>query len=135
MSTKQSSLAVRIISLVAGLTAAGIIAWVMYAAGNESSAKGILVGAGAVVLVAIGLWVRGSRGGAAARLASGEGDERERLVMTQAASDSFFVMLGAGVLGMVGAAFGWTAIAVAGIILWAGLIAIAVSFAIRIRRG
>jgi hypothetical protein len=134
MSTKRNALAIRVTALATGVTAAGALAWILYATGNESTAKGVIIGAGAVVLAAVVLWARGTRGGAAARLASGEGDERERMVMTQAAADGAFVMLIAGVVGTVGALFGWSAVAVAGSILWAGLISIAVSFAIRIRR-
>jgi hypothetical protein len=134
MSTKRNALAVRAAALATGVTVAGILAWILYAAGKESTAKGVIIGASAVVLAAVILWARGTRGGAAARLASGEGDERERMVMTQAAADGALVMFIAGVVGTIGALFGWSAVAVAGSILWTGLIAIAASFAIRIRR-
>lgn len=135
MSTKANVLVIRLIPLVAGLTVAGVLAWIVYAAGNTSMAKGIVIGASATLALAVVLWVRGSRGGTAARLASGEGDERDRHIMTLAAADGAFVMLVAGVVGLVGAVFGWPAVAALAVVIWAGLLAIAISFAVRTRRG
>lgn len=135
MSTKPTSLLAKITGLVAGAAALTIIAIIASAAGRESFARGAVIG-GTVTLLAIAvLWVRGPRGGTAAHIVSGVADERERRMSRDATADAAGAMLVAGVAGAIWALFDAPAIAVAAIVLWAGLLTFLASLAIRSRRG
>ena len=135
MSTKPTSLLAKIAGLVSGAAALTVIAIVANAAGRESFARGAVVG-GAITLLAIAvLWIRGARGGTAARLASGLADERERGLSREAGADAAGAMIVAGVAGAIWSLYDAPAIAVAGIVLWAGLLTFLVSLFIRSRRG
>lgn len=128
-------LATRIISLGCGALVAGILAFVAHQAGNTSVAKGIVQGASAVIILAAVLWALGRRGGTLSRITSGDADERENRILAAAGNDSAFVMLIAGVTGVIGGLYGWSGITVGGMILWAGLLTLVASFFIRLRRG
>lgn len=134
MSTKPVPVAVRIVSLLCAALAAGVLAFVAHLAGNASMAKGIVVGAGATIVIAIALWALGRRAGAPGRIASGIADERESRILTAAGSDAAFVMLIAGVVGTIGSLYGWHGALVGAIVMWSGLLTLITSFFIRLRR-
>ncbi len=113
-----------------------VIVIVANATDHASFAKGALIG-GVIALVAMGfLWWRGSRGGAAAHLASGTADERERRIFRDAAADAAIAMLLAALGGAMWSLFDAEAIAVLAIVLWTGLLDVARRASrVRARRG
>ena len=123
---------VGLISAAAVLTIVIIIA---KATDHDSFAKGALIG-GAFTLIAMAflLW-RGSRGGAAARIASGSADERERRMFREASADAAIAMMFAAIGCAIWSLFDVEAIAVLAVVLWTGLLTWVVSLAVRIRRG
>lgn len=134
MSTKPVPVAVRIVSLLFAGLAAGVLAFIAHLAGNDSMAKGIVMGAGATIVIAIVLWALGRRAGAPGRIATGQADERESRILTEAGSDAAFVMLIAGVVGTIGSLYDWHGAVVGAIVLWSGLLTVVVSFFVRLRR-
>lgn len=135
MSTSTKSTVAKLAGGIAAAATLTVIAIVAHAAGHDDFARGAVIG-GAITLVAVViLWIRGARGGAAARLASGVADERERRLFRDAGADAAIAMFAAAIGGSIWALFDAPAIAVAGIVLWAGLITFVASAVVRARRG
>ncbi len=124
------------VSALASLAAGGALAGIALVAGNTELAMGILVGVGVALPVVLGLIVRARREDAptAARLVSGQGDERERRLVTRAAARAAVTMFAAAVATALGAAFGLSAAGSIAIIMWTGLVTAAVSFLVDARR-
>ncbi|WP_430868749.1 hypothetical protein [Demequina aurantiaca] len=132
--TKGQSILVRVFALICGAAAATALALIAHSAGYNSIAKGALQGASVTLLVIAVLWFGGSRFGLAARIASGESDERERLNTTRAVADAGYGMGVACISGLIAGMYGMPAPLVAGSILWVGLLTGATSLVIRTRR-
>ena len=136
MSTKSASSTIaKLTGLIFGAAGLTILAIVAHLADHDDFAKGAVIGGAITMLAIVVLWVRGTRGGAAARIASGVADERERLLFRESSADAAAAMFAAAVGGAIWALFDAPAIGVAGIVLWVGLITFLVSFAVRARRG
>ena len=131
----QKSALAKGIGLVSAAAVLTVVIAIAKATDHDSFAKGALVG-GAFALLAMGflLW-RGSRGGAASRVASGNADERERRMFREASADAAIAMMGAAIGCAIWTLFDAEAIAVLAVVLWAGLLTWVVSFALRARRG
>ena len=135
MSTKAPTTLAKLLGIISGAAALTIVAIVASAAGHDGFARGAVVGGVAMLILMAVLWARGTRGGAAARIASGVADEREQRLFRDASADAGLAMFVAATGGAIWALFDAPAIAVAGIVLWTGLITFATSFAVRTRRG
>ena len=134
MSTKPVTPFAAIVGLMAGIAAITILVIVGRATDHDSFAKGIAIG-GAVALLALAfLWWRGARGGTAARIASGNADERERRITREAFADTGIAMMCAAVGMTIATLWDVEAVAVGGVILWTGLITFLVSVGVRARR-
>ena len=133
--TKPKSAVAKASGLVAAAAVITGLVILANALDKPSFAKGVLIG-GVVALLAVGflLW-RGSRGGAAAHLASGSADERERRMFRDAAADAAIAMMVAALAGAIWSLFDAEAIAVLAIVLWSGLLTWVISLVIRTRRG
>lgn len=131
---KQSPL-VRSFALICGAAAVTALALIAHASGNDSIAKGAVIG-GSVTLVAIAaLWIVGPRSSTASRIVNGEADEREQLNTTKAAADAGFAMVLACIGGLIAGMYGMPAPLVAGAILWVGLIVGVARLVMYTRRG
>ena len=80
------------------------------------------------------IW-RGSRGGAAAHIASGSADERERRMFREASADAAIAMMISAIGCAIWSLFDVEAIAVLAVVLWTGLLTWVISLGMRIRRG
>ena len=129
------SAVVKGVSLVGAAAVLTIVIIIAKATDHDSFAKGALIG-GAYALVAMAflLW-RGSRGGAAARIASGSADERERRMFREASADAAIAMMFAAVGCAIWSLFDVEAIAVLAVVLWTGLLTWVISLGVRIRKG
>jgi hypothetical protein len=134
MSTDRTTFASRTASIVAALAVGTAMALAAHFAGNDSLARGIVVGVGIAMLAIVALWILGERAGTAGRIASGTADERDRRLKVDALADAAVAMLMTGAVAAVAAAFGVSAIAVAGSVVWAGLLAFTWSIVVRSRR-
>ena len=135
MSTEAPNTLAKIVGLISGAAALTIIAIVASAAGQDGFARGAIIGGVAMLVLMAVLWARGTHGGTAARIANGVADEREQRLFRDASADAGLVMFVAATGGAIWALFDAPEIAVAGIVLWSGLITFVVSFAVRSRRG
>jgi|GEM_PF-6533997 len=133
MSTKPFHPAAFAAGLLGAAAAITVLAAVALSQDRGSFAKGVIIGGTATILVMAFLWWRGHRGGTAAHLASGIADERERRLFRDAVADGGLAMFAAALVGAIWSLFGAEAIAVVGVVLWVGLIAWAVSLAVRSR--
>ena len=134
MSTKPISPLAAIMGLVAGVATITILVVVARATDHDSFAKGIAIG-GATAIVVLGvLWWRGARGGAAARIASGNADERERRITREALADTGVAMMAAGIGMTIATLWDVEAEAVGAVILWTGLLTFLISAGVRVRR-
>ena len=134
MLTKPVTPLAAITGLVAGVATITALIIVARATDHDSFAKGVAIG-GTVALMALGfLFWRGARGGAAARIASGNADERERRIAREAFADTGIAMMVAAVAMSIATLWDVEAIAVGGVILWTGLITFLVSVGVRARR-
>lgn len=134
MSTNATPLIVKAFAFVAGAAAASILAAVAYGAGYDSVGKGIIQGASGTLVLVLILWVVGPRLGLAGRVAAGTTDERDDRILTGAFADSAVAMGVAAVGSLVGSLYGLPGLAVAGIVLWAGLLTFLGSTVVRSRR-
>ncbi|MFV0632762.1 hypothetical protein [Demequina sp.] len=137
MSTSTSKppapLAAKVGGFVGGAAAVTLIAIVAYATGNDSVGKGAIIGGSITLVAAALLWTLGPRFGLASRAANGMADERDDRILTHAFADSAFAMGAAAVGCMIGSFWGLAGGAVAGIVLWAGLLTFLVSTTVRSR--
>jgi len=134
MSTKPITPLAAIMGLVAGVATITILVVVARATDHDSFAKGIAIG-GATAIVVLGvLWWRGARGGAAARIASGNADERERRITREARADTGVAMMAAGIGMTIATLWDVEAEAVGAVILWTGLLTFLISAGVRVRR-
>jgi hypothetical protein len=133
MSTERIRLVPALAGFVGGLVAATALALVAWNAGNGSVAKGIVVGASLTLVCAVVLWVVGPRAGLAGRLANAKADERDDRIMTRALADAALAMGVAACAGVVWAMYGAEAIAIAGVVLWSGLVTLLISATVRSR--
>ena len=134
MSTKPITPLAAIMGLVAGVATITILVVVARATDHDSFAKGIAIG-GATAIVVLGvLWWRGARGGAAARIASGNADERERRITREALADTGVAMMAAGIGMTIATLWDVEAEAVGAVILWTGLLTFLISAGVRVRR-
>lgn len=124
------------VSALASLAAGGTLAGVAMLAHNTELATGILVGVGIALPLVLGLIVRARREDAptAARLVTGQGDERERRLVTRAAARAAVTMFAAATATALAAAFGLSAAGSIAIIMWTGLATVAISFLVDARR-
>jgi hypothetical protein len=129
------SVLVRSFALLSAAAAVTAMALIAHAAGNDSIAKGAVIGGAATILIIAVLWLAGSRFGTAARIAAGESDERERLNTTRAVADAGYAMGFACIVTLIAGMYGMAAPLVAGAILWAGLLTGLISLVVRTRRG
>ena len=136
MSTHQKSSAV--LAWASGLGAGAITATVLisiaYAQGYESFARGMTIGAAIAGIAMVTLWLLGRRAGGAGRLATGDGDERDKMLAMKASSDASVGMLFGALGGTVAGMYGTPGPIVGGIVLWAGLLAWVGSYAWHSRR-
>src|SRR6188768_4426617 len=131
MSTKPITPLAAIMGLVAGVATITILVVVARATDHDSFAKGIAIG-GATAIVVLGvLWWRGARGGAAARIASGNADERERRITREALADTGVAMMAAGIGMTIATLWDVEAEAVGAVILWTGLLTFLISAGVR----
>ena len=135
MSTKEPSTLAKIFGIVCGAAAITLVAIGASAAGRDDFAKGAVIGGAAMLIVMAVLFARGARGGAAARVANGVADERESRILRDAASNAAVAMFATAMGGAVWAMFDAPAIGLLAIVMWAGLITFTVSFALRVRKG
>ena len=134
MSTKPITPLAAIMGLVAGVATITTLVVVARATDHDSFAKGIAIG-GATAIVVLGvLWWRGARGGAAARIASGNADERERRITREALADTGVAMMAAGIGMTIATLWDVEAEAVGAVILWTGLLTFLISAGVRVRR-
>lgn len=124
------------ISALGSLVAGGALAGVALLAHNTELATGILVGVGVALALVLGLIARARREDAptAARLVTGQGDERERRLLTRAAARAAVTMFAAATATALAAAFGLSAAGAIAIIMWTGLATVAISFLVDARR-
>lgn len=135
MSTKPFTTTAKVAGLLGGAAAITLLAWFAIAQDNFSFAKGVVVGGGLTLIAFVVLWSRAARGTTAARMATGQADERERRILREAAADAGAAMFAAGVACAIWALFEPPAIAIAGTVLWTGLLAWGASVIVRSRRG
>lgn len=135
MSTKPLTTTAKVAGLLGGAAAISLLAWFAIANDNDSFAKGVVIGGGLTLIAFVVLWSRIARSTTAARMATGQADERERRILREAAADAAGAMFAAGVACAMWALFEPPAIAIAGTVLWTGLIAWGASVVIRSRRG
>lgn len=135
MSTKQPKTIAKVAGILAGAAAITLVAIVGYATDHDSFAKGAIIGGGAMLVTMLVLWSRAARGTTAAHIATGTADERERRMTREAAADAGFAMFAAAVGCAVWSLFDAEAIAVAGLVLWTGLLTWGTSMVVRVRRG
>ena len=124
------------LSALTSLGAGAALAGVAMLAHNTELATGILVGVGIALALVLGLIVRARREDAptAARLVTGQGDERERRLVTRAAARAAVTMFAAATATALAAAFGLSAAGSIAIIMWTGLATVAISFLVDVRR-
>jgi len=123
------------IGLFAGVTATAVLVALALSTDHASFAKGLAIGGGvAIVALAVLFW-RGARGGAAARIASGNADEREQHIAREALADTGAAMFLSALVMTIATLWDVEAIAVGGIVLWTGVITFVTSVAVRSRRG
>ena len=134
MSTKPITPLAAIMGLVAGVATITILVVVARATDHDSFAKGIAIGGATAILVLGVLWWRGARGGAAARIASGNADERERRITREALADTGVAMMAAGIGMTIATLWDVEAEAVGAVILWTGLLTFLISAGVRVRR-
>ncbi|GIG55170.1 hypothetical protein [Demequina activiva] len=134
MSTKASPLIAKAAAFVAGAAAASVLAAIAYAAGYDSVSKGMIQGASVMLGIILILWIVGPRLGLGSRVANGVADERDDRILTAAFADSAVGMGLAAVGAMVGSFYGLPGVAVAGIVLWVGVLTFSASAVVRSRR-
>ena len=135
MSTKPVTPLRAAIGLAAGIAAVTVLVMVATAMGNDSFAKGMAIG-GTVAILALGfLFWRGARGGAPARIASGNADEREERIAREALADTGAAMFFAAIGMTIATLWDVEAQAVGAVILWTGLLTFLISIGVRARRG
>lgn len=134
MSTRATPLIAKAAAFVAGAAAASVLAAVAYATGYDSIGKGMIQGAAVALGLILLLWLVGPRLGLGSRVANGVADERDDRILTAAFADSAFGMGIAAIGSMVGSFYGLPGAAVAGIVLWAGLLTFLTSTVVRSRR-
>ena len=134
MSTRAPSLITKTAAFVAGAAAASALAAIAYATGHDSVGKGMIQGASVTLGLLLVLWIVGPRLGLGSRVANGVADERDDRILTASFASAAFAMGLAAIGGMVGSFYGLPGAAVAGIVLWAGLLTFLISAVVRSRR-
>jgi hypothetical protein len=135
MSTEQPKTIAKVAGILAGAAAITLVAIIGYVTNHDSFAKGAIIGGGVMLVVMVVLSSRAARGTTAAHIATGTADERERRIFREAAADAGLAMFAAAVCCAVWSLFDAEAIAVAGVLLWTGLLTWGVSMIVRVRRG
>jgi hypothetical protein len=134
MSTKPLTKLSAIVGLVAGVATVTALVAVAHAMGNDSFAKGMAIGGGFTILALGFLFWRGARGGAPARIASGNADEREQRILRDAFADAGIAMFVAGVAMTFATLWDVEAEAVGAIILGTGILTFLITVGVRARR-
>ncbi|MFN3865966.1 MAG: hypothetical protein ACK4MD_04540 [Demequina sp.] len=134
MSTDRSTLIPRLAGFVAGAAACAGLAWIAYATGHDSMAKGAIQGGSVTLAVIVVLWLVGRRAGMAGRVFNGAFDERDDRILTHAFADSSVAMGVAAIGCLIGAFYGLPGEGVAAIVLTVGMLTVLVSSVIRARR-
>lgn len=133
---KQNSSLGIAIGVVAGTVTLAVLAGIAWSAGHPDFARGVVLGGaiGIAGVVTLKTLARTRFATAEARLAAGAADERERRLATRALAIAAVAMYVAAVVTAMATMFGLEPQASLAIIMFTGLIAAAVAFAVSVRR-